>query len=108
MLPNKTGIALSAGANPDISEEKFRKMMDENYMLRKEDIVWILNFIKQKAADKDPALLGLHQPRLLKNFHHYAEVAMLLLQSRTSSVQEYDHIRKLLKEACYGLFDDRT
>lgn len=93
---------------PNISEAKFRTLMDDAYMLRKEDIIWILNYIKQKAADKDQGLLDLQQPRLLQNFHYYAEVSMLLLQSRTSNIQEYDHIRNLLKEACFGLIPNRT
>jgi len=91
---------------PNQSDEKFKKLMDRNHDLCKEDIVWILNYIKQKAADEDPALLGLHQPRLLKNFHHYAEVASLLLQARYSSSQEYGHVRLLLREACYGLYNE--
>jgi len=85
------------------SEEKFNKLMDMRDVLCRDDIVWILNYIKQKAADEDPALLGLHQPRLLKNFYHFAELAMLLIGSRNTGATEYDCIRNSLQEACFGL-----
>jgi len=77
--------------------------MNRSHELCREDIIWVLSYIKQKAADKDPALLGLHQPRLLMNFQYFAEVSLLLLQSRYASIQEYSHIRAKLEEACHGL-----
>lgn len=89
----------------DDREIKFNKLMDDSTMLRREDIIWILNYIKQKAADEDPALLSLHQPRLLRNFRCYAEAATLLLSSRNAGIQESGHIHKLLKEASYGLIE---
>lgn len=79
--------------------------MDPGHELRRDEIVWILSYVKQKAADGDPALLGLDQPRLLNNFARFAEAALLLINARNASVQEYDHIRQLLKEACHGLLD---
>lgn len=91
------------GTERDPAEERFHLLMDPSHELRRDEIVWILSYVKQKAADEDPALLGLHQPRLLKNFVHYAEIALLLIQSRSANVQEYGHIRHLLAEACHGL-----
>jgi hypothetical protein len=90
---------------PNMSEERFKKIMNEDYLLRKEDIIWALDYIKQKVADEDPVLLSLHQPRLLRNFLHFAEVAMMLLHKRHSGEQEQDRFKLLLKEASYGLCD---
>ena len=97
---------LSTNLASNTSDQKFFRIMDPRNDLCREDIIWVLNYMKQKAADKDPALLGLHQPRLLKNFHHFAEIAMLMLQSRNASIQEYSHLRTLLREACYGLYPE--
>lgn len=87
----------------DPAERRFLQLMDPAHELRRDEIVWILSYVKQKAADEDPALLGLHQPRLLKNFAHYAEIALLLIQARRANGQEYGHIRQLLAEASHGL-----
>lgn len=87
----------------DPAEERFLRLMDPAHELRRDEIVWILSYVKQKAADEDPALLGLHQPRLLKNFARYAEIALMLIQARRANGQEYGHIRRLLAEACHGL-----
>lgn len=91
---------------PNASDLKFQQLMNESYTLRREDIVWVLSYLKQKAAEEDPALLGLPQPRLLKNFCHYAEVALMLIQVRHASGQEQRHIRESLREACHGLLPD--
>lgn len=98
--------ANSHDIKPNVADIKFQQLMKDSYTLRKEDIIWVLNYLKQKAAEEDPALLGLPQPRLLKNFHHYAEVALMLIQIRHASGQEQSHIRSLLREACHGLLPE--
>ncbi len=47
--------------------------------------------------------MNLSQPRLIQNFHAYAEVTMALIQRRNSSDQEAQRLREWLREASYGL-----
>lgn len=84
------------------AEMKFHRLMDDSHTLCKEEIVWILAYIKQKTADGDSALRNLHQPRLLRNFYHYAEIALMLLQPQTF-LHEQGRLKKLLREASFGL-----
>jgi len=77
--------------------------MDPGHVLCKNDILWVLDYIKQKVAEEDPALLSLHQPRLLQNFQYFAEVAMLMLHKGYPYGHEQEQIKSLLREACYGL-----
>lgn len=88
---------------------RLRRILNPDHPLCREDVVWMLEYIKKKVADEDPALLGLSQPRLLKNFHFFAEAAMSLVQRRHFSDQEADRLRAWLIEAAYGLTEsDRT
>jgi hypothetical protein len=63
----------------------------------------MLEFIKKKVADEDPALLDLSQPRLMQNFHFFAEAAMSLIHRRHYCAQEADRLRDWLRQAAYGL-----
>lgn len=87
----------------DPTRKRLERIMDPHQTLTREDIVWVLEWIKKKVADEDPALLGLSQPRLLANFHFFAETAMLLIHRRSNNAAEVDRIRLWLREASYGL-----
>lgn len=93
-----------AGGHP--SDRRISTIMDPNHPLCREDVVWMLEYIKKKVADNDPALLGLAQPRLIQNFHYFAEAAMSLIHRRHYSEQEADRMRSWLREAAYGLWPD--
>ena len=54
-------------------------MLHPSHQLCREDVVWILEYIKKKVTEEDPNLLGLAQPRLLKNFQYFAEISMMLI-----------------------------
>ncbi len=79
------------------------KLLNPSHTLCKNDILWVLDYMKQKVAEEDPALLSLPQPRLLLNFHYFAEVAMIMIHKRYQLGSEQDQIKSLLREACYGL-----
>lgn len=91
---------------PNPASDKFNRLLREEHPLCREDIVWILDYIKQKAAENDPILLGLHQPRLLRNFHFFAELALMLLLGRHTPEQEQHTLKSMLKEAGYGLYEE--
>jgi len=77
--------------------------MDPSHSLCKDDVVWILEYIKKKVAEEDPALLDLSQPRLLQNFRYFAEVSLMLIQRRNGFDQEADRLRSWICEASFGL-----
>lgn len=88
------------------SHSRLEQILHPNHTLKREDVLWVLDFIKKKVADKDPVLMTLPQPRLIENFHYFAEVAMILLQRNVFYDLEYDRLKLYLREALFGL--DRT
>ncbi|SFE13200.1 hypothetical protein SAMN04487969_101224 [Paenibacillus algorifonticola] len=85
------------------AELRISRILNPNHPLSREDVIWMLEYIKKKVADDDPALTGLSQPRLLRNFHCFAEAAMSLIHRGRASDQEADRLQGWLKEASYGL-----
>ncbi|WP_018756596.1 hypothetical protein [Paenibacillus terrigena] len=84
--------------------QRLDRIFDPNHSLCKDDIIYVLEFIKKRVADKDPRLLDLSQPRLLENFQYFAEAATLLIHRRTGHDQEINRLRQLLMEAVHGLY----
>lgn len=95
-----------ADPDPDPTRRKFQTIMDPYYSLRREDIVWMLEYIKKKVADADPHLLNLTKPRLLSNHYYFAKVSLMLIQKQNGAQQEMAQIKKWLAEATYGLEPD--
>ncbi|MCK9859746.1 hypothetical protein [Paenibacillus sp. ATY16] len=86
-----------------LTNERIDRILNPDHPLCREDVVWMLEYIKKKVADGDPALRDLSQPRLLKNFHYFAEASMLLIRRKHYSEQEATRLRNCLIEASYGL-----
>ncbi|NIK68528.1 MULTISPECIES: hypothetical protein [unclassified Paenibacillus] len=86
-----------------LTSERIDRILSPDHPLCREDVVWMLEYIKKKVADGDPALRDLSQPRLLKNFHYFAEASMLLIRRKHYSEQEATRLRNCLIEASYGL-----
>lgn len=93
-------------AYPNHTQGKLEQILHPGYPLCKDDVVWILEFIKKKVAEEDPQMLGLAQPRLMKNFRYFAEVAMMLIHRRNGFDQEADRLKMWLREAAYGLQEE--
>ncbi|WP_127531472.1 hypothetical protein [Paenibacillus kobensis] len=81
---------------------RVNRLLDNSYPLCREDVIWILEYIKKKVADEDPKLLDLSQPHLLKMFHSFAEASMSLIQ-RKHGDHEVDRLRRWLKDAVDGV-----
>lgn len=92
---------------PHPTQRRIDRILDPGHPLCRDDVIWMLEFIKKKVADEDPALMDLSQPRLLQNFHYFAETAMALIQRKYYFDQEADRLREWLKQAAYGLNNDR-
>ncbi|MEB3102947.1 hypothetical protein [Ferviditalea candida] len=97
---------MHADPDSDPTRKKFRAIMDPYYSLKREDIVWMLEYIKKKVADADPHLLNLTKPRLLSNQYYFAKVALMLIQKQYGGQQEMAQIKHWLAEAAYGLEPD--
>lgn len=87
----------------DQSKQKIERILDPAYPISRDDVVWMLGYITKKVADEDPAIMGLSQPQLLRNFHAYAEVSMALINRRNSSDQDVIRLREWLRQAATGL-----
>lgn len=87
----------------DPTRTKLEQIMDPTRPLCKEEIVWMLEYIKKKVAEEDPSLMDLSQPRLLQNFRYFAEIALMLIQRRNGFDHEADRLRRWLQEASHGL-----
>lgn len=83
--------------------QKLDQLLHPSHVLCRDDVIWILEYIKKKVAERDANLLALSQPRLLTNFHYFAEIAMLLIHRRGGSDQEADRLKSWIAEATYGL-----
>ncbi|RKN86693.1 hypothetical protein [Paenibacillus ginsengarvi] len=99
---------MQQAAYPNPPETRLERILHPTHTLCKDDVVWVLEYVKKKVAEQDPRLLDLPQPRLLKNFQHFAEAATMLLQRRPSCVSEADRLRHSLREAAFGLLSDST
>lgn len=88
---------------PHLSRGRIARILDPKQQLCREDVLWMLEYIKKKVADEDSALTELSQPRLVKNFHYFAEAAMCMLQPAHGSAQDADRLRRYLREASHGL-----
>ncbi|OXM15806.1 hypothetical protein [Paenibacillus herberti] len=88
------------------ADKRLRRILDSNVGLCREDAIWALDYIRKKVADGAPAMQGLPQPRLMKNYQSFAEAAMSLLLSQRSGPMEAERLRKMLREALHGLIPD--
>jgi hypothetical protein len=95
---------MPSAALPQPPDRRLDRILSPNHPLCKEDVVWVLEYVKKKVAEPDPRLLDLAPPRLLKNFQHFAEAATMLIQRRPGCESEADRLRALLAEATYGLW----
>ena len=85
---------------------KLEEIFSSNHTLCRNDIIWVLESIKSKVVEEDPDLLALSQPRLLKNFQHFAEIAMMLIHQRSVFDQELDRLKSWTYEASHGINQD--
>jgi hypothetical protein len=92
-----------AAMHTNHTQGKLEQILHPNYTLCKDDVVWILEFIKKKVAEADPHVQSLPQPRLLTDFRYFAEVALMLIHRRSGFDQEADRLKEWLREAAYGL-----
>ncbi|CAH1206997.1 hypothetical protein PAECIP111893_02668 [Paenibacillus plantiphilus] len=88
---------------PQFMQERINKILHPDYPLCRDDVVWMLEYIKKKVADEAPELLSLPQPRLLRNFQSFAEASMILIKQRSGCSHEADRLRACLSEAMSGL-----
>lgn len=94
---------MQSAVTPNPHRDRLQQILHPNHTLKRDDVLWVLDYIKKKVADKDPIFMTLPQPRLIENFHYFAEVAMIMLHRNVFYDQEYDRLKNYLREALYGL-----
>jgi hypothetical protein len=87
----------------NLAEIKLQQILEPDRPLCKEDVVWVLEYIKKKVTEEDPKLSDLSQPRLMQNFRYFAEISLMLIQRRNGFDQEADRLKEWVHEASYGL-----
>lgn len=88
---------------PQPTNVRLNRILNPDYPLCRDDVVWVLEFMKKKVADEAPELLSLPQPQLLKKFQCFAEASMILIKQRRGLGQEPDRLRSCLQEILFGL-----
>lgn len=82
---------------------KMEHILDKHTALNREDIIWLLDFIRQNVADPNSKLLSLPPQRMLKNFHSFAEIAMMMIRRGDFLLQEASQLKRWVLEATHGL-----
>ncbi|MGZ9587044.1 methyltransferase [Paenibacillus marinisediminis] len=72
------------------------RIMDPNHPLCRDDIIWLLNTIKNKLTEEG-AHSSLTNEVLLDSYRYYAELSMLMLQRNSTSGQESERLRRYMK-----------
>jgi hypothetical protein len=93
----------SQPAGSNLAQRRLEQILDPAHPLCKDDVVWILEYIKKKVAEEDPQLMELSQPRLMQNFRYFADIALMLIQRRNGFDQEADRLKAWIAEATFGL-----
>ncbi|MFC5703496.1 hypothetical protein ACFPVX_19580 [Cohnella faecalis] len=81
-------------SNPPI--EPLRRLLDPEYPLCRDDVLWALDHVKRKVAEGAPEWSGLDRPQLLAHFVCFADIALMMLHRRTLEGPESASFRKLL------------
>lgn len=87
----------------DRIQRKIERILSPAHSLCRDDVVWMLEYIKNQVADEDPSLMQLTQQRLLRNFRYFAEVALMMIHRHHGNDQEVDRLKTWIAEAAYGL-----
>ncbi|OZB91783.1 hypothetical protein CJP46_27550 [Paenibacillus sp. XY044] len=88
------------------SPKRLDQIFDPKHILCRDDLLWVLHYVQKKVAQKDPALLELPTPRLMRNFQYFGEAAVLLLSRSSAQGLDNERIRVCLLEAMHGLVQD--
>lgn len=78
--------------------DTLRRLLDPDYPLCREDLIWALDYIKRKVADGAPEWTGLDRPRLLAHFAAYANLAMHLLHRQSLCGEDAEQLRAMLMD----------
>jgi hypothetical protein len=77
---------------------RLQQILHPSHPLCKEDMIWVLEYIKKKVADEESQLTELPQPQLLKSYCYFTEIAMMLIHQRQPP-HDSDRLKRLIREA---------
>ncbi|WP_152619402.1 hypothetical protein [Cohnella kolymensis] len=80
------------------ANDHLRRLLDPSYPPRREDVLWVLDFIKQKVADGAPEWSGLDRPQLLEHFACFADMSLILLHRQVPYGPETACFRTMLRQ----------
>lgn len=82
---------------------RITRIFEPGYVICRNDVLLVLHYVQQKVALEDPLITDLPKPRLIANFQHFSEAAILLLGEHTASHSTQERLKNCLHEALYGL-----
>lgn len=83
----------------DSLPSRLRIMLEPHHPLCREDFIWFLEYIKKNTVEENSALSELPQPRLLKHFECFAEIALMIIHRRNEPQEGMERIRKYIHQA---------
>lgn len=95
---------MALNRDPHQAGERFNRLLAPDYPLCRDDVIWMLEYVKKKVADEASELSNLPQPRLLHIFQSFAEASMIMIKQRSGGGgPETDRLRSCLREASLAL-----
>ncbi|WP_195572884.1 methyltransferase [Paenibacillus sp. 1001270B_150601_E10] len=95
-------------SNPDHHHRaiaaRMERILDPQHTLCRDDILWVLNMVKNQLASNQASVIQLGAERLARNYRYYAEVAVIMLHRSRLQDSESDRLRLYLQEAAHGLW----
>ncbi|GGD65381.1 hypothetical protein [Paenibacillus nasutitermitis] len=95
---------MAHNSEPYLSLGPMGHLFNPDYPLCREDVLWVLEFMKKKVADEASELLSLPQPQLLRIFQCFSEASMIMIKQRGGSGTETERLRSCLIEGILGLY----
>jgi hypothetical protein len=71
------------------------------YPLCREDLIWVLELVKKKVTEQDPAIMDLDQPQLIHYFQNFAELALKLIHQRATCYSETEPLKAWIHKSSY-------
>ncbi|WDH81472.1 MULTISPECIES: hypothetical protein [Paenibacillus] len=90
------------------SPSRIARIFQTGHVICRDDVLFVLHYVQQKVASEDPLLVDLPKPRLIQSFQYFSEASLLLLDEHASHHCTQERLKKCLKEALFGLYEEHS
>ncbi|MCM3784277.1 hypothetical protein M3231_14930 [Neobacillus mesonae] len=99
-------IASADAVNKKPLSSRISRIFERGHVICRNDVLLVLHYVQQKVASEDPLIMNLPKPRLIESFQYFSEASLLLLNEHAAHHYTQERLRKCLKEALYGLYEE--